>query len=79
MVNDKNSLQQYLIEGMKHELKQAVYKDILEELVAQFKSEIEPVLKERFEKISIESIENFRDMHRVTDEIRVLIKGVSDE
>lgn len=74
-----NALDELVCEGIKAELKQRVYDDILNELVEQFKKDIEPVLIERFEKITIESVETMLDLYKNTTELQVLLKGVSDE
>jgi len=75
---EDRSLDQLLVEGIKHELKERVYENILNDLVEQFKKDIEPVLKERFEKITIDSVEAFLDVYKDAKELQVLIKGIED-
>ena len=74
---NERTLDQLVCEGIKTELKERVYNDILDQLVEQFKSDIEPVLMERFEKITIESVQHFLDLYKNTSELQVLIKGVN--
>lgn len=79
MALKEKALDQLLCEGIKAELKERVYKDILDQLVEQFKSDIEPVLMERFEKITIESVESMLELCNNTTKLQVLLKGVNHE
>lgn len=62
--------------ALRADLVQIVHKELVDELVADFRDKADKLVAEYTSKVTMEGVETLRDVYGLRDELRVYINGV---
>ncbi len=79
MANNELNVLKVLEYRLKNKMKEAIYEKPLNDLMDEFKKEIEPKVRGAVECITMEGVHNFKNLMKMRDEIHVYIKFNDDE
>jgi hypothetical protein len=65
--------------GLEPELRKAVHEKIMNSLLEEFRTKVEPMVAEYTGKIVVTGIERIRDITSIRDELNIYINGVDME
>lgn len=75
-INEYNMVD-LLKSGLRSDLIQIVHKQLVEELVADFRVKADQLVAEYTSKVTMKGVESLRDVYGLRDELRVYINGVA--
>lgn len=62
--------------GLRADLVQIIHKELVDELVADFRDKADKLVAEYTSKVTMKGVETLRDVYGLRDELRVYINGV---
>lgn len=74
-INEYNIVE-LLKSGLRADLIQIVHKQLVDELVAEFRDKADKLVAEYTSKVTMKGVETLRDVYGLRDELRVYINGV---
>ncbi len=72
--NDPLNALSLMEEALKGEIRRAIADRITDDLVAEFREKVEPIVRQQAERVTLSGITRFKDMVRLRDELRVYLK-----
>lgn len=72
--NDPLNALNLMEEALKGEIRRAVADRITDDLVAEFREKVEPIVRQQAERVTLNGITRFKDLSRLRDELRVYLK-----
>ena len=58
---------------LEHELRGKLVNDLTDKLVAEFREEAQGIVKTAVDRVSLDSVEMFKDLQHIRDELRVCV------
>jgi|25_taG_2_1085351.scaffolds.fasta_scaffold00147_2 hypothetical protein len=72
--NDPLNALNLMEDALRREIQQVLVDRITDDLVAEFREKVEPIVRQQAERVTLHGITRFKDLAKLRDELRVYLK-----